>query len=101
MFYFTVKNYFFVFLGIEDKDTKKVALDNLKRLGDCEEIMNNGYVLTVTAKEPVLINKVREAATVGKDIAMVIRLESSIDASWRLKTDKSQYLDSIVDELNK
>ena len=101
MDYFVVKNYFLVFLGIENEETKKTVLTNLNKTGSCVEIMNNGYILTVASGKPVSINEIREVATGGKDIAMVIRLESETDASWRLMADKSQLLDSIVDDLNR
>lgn len=101
MNYCVIKNYFLVFLGMENEGTKKAAVANLQQLGECSEIMQNSYILTVTSDKPVLINNIREAATLGKDIAMVIRLESETEASWRLKTEKSKLLDSIVEELNK
>lgn len=101
MNYYNIKNYFLVFLGIENSDEKKIAISNLSKIGDCVEIMKDGYVLTVISNKPVNINEVRETAALGKNIVMVVRLESDLDASWRLKTEKSQFLDSIIKELNK
>lgn len=96
------KLYFLVILGDLDNSHYDHMRDRLGDLGKTHRLMENVFLLSVdvTSKESMSVREVRNKVT-GEDLGycFVIRLNKDFSSAWNLTRENSEYLLSIIEEL--
>lgn len=76
--------------------------DRLGGLGKTHRLMENVFLLSVdvTSKESMSVSEVRNKVA-GEDLGycFVIRVNKDFSSAWNLTREKSEYLLSIIEEL--
>lgn len=95
-----IKSFFLVFLGENDPNRISQMVKRMEAKGKCVCIMDRTYVLTIEEYEVIQTADVRELIGGNNYLLIVTRLSSDTNAAWRLKTQNSEYMKSIFNEIN-
>lgn len=95
-----ITSFFLVILGEHDDNRINTMVGRMNSLGKCVQIMERTYILTTIGDNVVTTSELRSKVS-GENsyIILVFKLDVDSAAAWCLKTDNSNYLKSVFDEL--
>lgn len=95
------KSSFLIVLGEKDSNRINAIVNLMNSKGNSVQIMDRSYVLVIESDEVITTRDLRDYLNNDKDYLMiVISLDYGIAAAWRLRTDNSNYLRSVFNDIN-
>lgn len=96
-----LKSSFLIVLGEKDSNRINAIVNLMNSKGKPVQIMERTYVLVIESDKVITTRDLRDYLNNDKDYFMiVISLDYGMAAAWRLRTDKSNYLKSVFDDIN-
>lgn len=95
-----IKNYFIVIFGEKDSNRISQMVKRIQERGKCVQIMDRTYSVIIEDNNVVQTTELRKYISGDENyLVLIIRLNSETIAAWCLKTQYSEHLKSVFNEI--